>query len=70
MPINGYVEGNGPTASQSGGGGYYQLFIAATLAACKVKIFAAGGGELGSGAYPAAVLTDIVSLISTWRKFQ
>jgi hypothetical protein len=73
LPINAFVEGNGLGTSQSAGGGYYQFGIGAALNACKLKIFAAGGAELGSGAYAStnvAVLNDVVNLTVVWRKFQ
>lgn len=76
-PFSGYVEGNGDNSSQGGNGGYYTLSlynanpaVANALTANKVRVWSAGGGELGSGAYPAAVLRDAVTLNLIWRKFQ
>jgi len=76
-PFTAYVEGNGDATSQGGSGGYYDISlfngnppVANALTGAKVRVWAAGGGELASGAYPAAVLRDAVTLCVTWRKFQ
>lgn len=60
----------GPAGSQSAGGGYYAVvapngdtpLTQADLANLKLKIFSSGGAELGAGAYPAAVMNDVVLL--------
>lgn len=74
-PEAGYIEGNGDSASQGGSGGYYTLSLfngnpAApnALNANKVRVWNAAGSELGTGAYPAAVLRDAVTLTLTWKK--
>jgi hypothetical protein len=68
--LNVVVESNGPSGSQGFGGGYYFFSKGTTLANGKLLIFASGGSQLGAGAYPSAVTTDVVSLVCTWRKFQ
>jgi hypothetical protein len=70
LPISMFAEGNGPTASQQGGGGYYAVLAGTTLANNKLKIFSSGGSEIGAGAYPAAVTTDVVTLQILWRKLR
>jgi hypothetical protein len=67
--ITAFAEGNGPTASQQGGGGYYATLAGASPSTWKIKVFSSGGAEIGAGAYPAAVTTDIVYLQVIWRKF-
>lgn len=67
--ISAFAEGNGPSTSQQGGGGYYAVLAGATPSTWKLKIFNAAGGELAAGAYPAAVTTDIVVLQVLWRKY-
>ena len=71
LPIGVTIEGNGLGTSQTAGGGYYDFGIGATLGTCKLKIFSAGGAELGSGPYATtnvAVLNDVVTLEIAWRK--
>lgn len=70
LPIAAFVEGNGPSTSQQGGGGYYVWIAGAALTNNKVKIFSSGGAELAAGAYPAAVTTDVVTLQIIWRKLR
>jgi len=36
----------------------------------KVKIYAAGGSELAAGAYPAAILNDVIAFAGVYAKLQ
>jgi hypothetical protein len=54
--------------SQNGNNGYYVPIQGTTLNNWKLKAFAGGGAELGTGAYPTTVTTDIVQLSITARK--
>lgn len=62
-------ESNGPSTSFCGGGGYLQFAKGATINANKMKVFAAGGSEQGSGSYSSIGLTtDVITLTITWKK--
>lgn len=62
---------NGPIGSFSEGGGYLQIQKGSTISNGRVKFFAPGGAEIGSGTYAGANLTqDVVQLTITWRKLQ
>ena len=56
--------------SQNGNAGYYVPVQGTALNNWKLKAFTGGGTELGAGAYPASVTTDIVQLTITARKLQ
>jgi hypothetical protein len=50
---------------------YNYAFIQGTaLNNNKVKIYAAGGTELAAGAYPSAILNDIIAFSAVYPKFQ
>jgi hypothetical protein len=68
LPLQITYEANGLGTSQSAAGGYYQIGAGNALNNSKVKIFASGGAELGTGGYPVAVTSDVVTLVITWRK--
>ena len=72
--LNAYVDGNGTGTQQSAAGGYYAVLgnqaAGTALNAFKVKIFGAGGAELGAGAYPVAVTGDYAVLQLQFRKMQ
>jgi hypothetical protein len=54
--------------SQNGNPGYYVPVIGTAMNNWKLKCFVAGGAEVGAGAYPAGVTTDVVQLSVTGRK--
>jgi hypothetical protein len=56
--------------SQNGNGGYYVPVAGTTLSNWKLKAFTGGGTEVGAGAYPASVTTDVVQITITARKLQ
>lgn len=50
---------------------YNYVFITGTaLNNNKVRIYAAGGTELASGAYPSAILNDIIAFSAVYPKLQ
>jgi len=48
----------------------YAFIQGAALNSCKVKIYAAGGTELASGAYPSAITSDIIAFSAVYLKLQ
>ena len=48
----------------------YAFIVGTALNNNKVKIYAAGGSELASGAYPAAILNDIIAFSAVYPKLQ
>lgn len=62
------LEPQGPATGFAGVGGYYVVIPGTTLANWKIKLFTAGGAELGAGAYPASVTTDVVQANILARK--
>jgi len=62
---------NGGTGSFSKSGGYCEIEIGPTLATCKIKFFSAGGTELGTQTYAAALINlaaENIGISITWRK--
>ena len=69
VPLSVFVEGNGPTTAWAGLGGYFTASQnAAALNTWKIRVWQPGGSELGSGAYPATVLADVITVQAIWRK--
>ena len=54
--------------SQNGNAGYYVAVQGTALNNWKLKAFTGGGAEIGAGAYPASVTSDVVQLTITARK--
>jgi len=54
--------------SQNGNSGYYIPVQGSALNNWKLKAFAGGGTEVGAGAYPGSVTSDVVQLSITARK--
>ena len=48
----------------------YAFIVGTALNNNKVKIYAAGGSELSSGAYPSAILNDIIAFSAVYPKLQ
>ena len=48
----------------------YAFIQGAALNSCKVKIYAAGGSELGAGAYPAGITSDVIAFSAVYPKLQ
>jgi hypothetical protein len=62
---------NGGAGSFTKGGGYCQIEIGNALNNCKIKFFAAGGAEIGTQTYAAALINlpaENIGLTVTWRK--
>jgi hypothetical protein len=62
---------NGGVGSFSKGGGYCQIEIGNALNNCKVKFFAAGGAEIGTQTYAAALIgiaAENIGISILWRK--
>jgi hypothetical protein len=58
-------------ATIQGQSGYNYVFVPGTaLNNNKVKIYTSGQTELASGAYPAAIVNDIVSLQAAFKRLQ
>lgn len=69
LPLSLFAEGNGPSTAWAGLGGYYTISQnAAALNGYRIRVWQPGGSELGSGAYPATILADSVTLQILWRK--
>jgi hypothetical protein len=54
--------------SQNGNNGYYVAVAGSALNNWKLKAFSGGGIQIGAGANPASVTTDVVQLAITARK--
>jgi hypothetical protein len=54
--------------SQNGNAGYYVAVAGSAMNNWKLKCFTGGGTEVGAGAYPGSVTTDVVQLAVTARK--
>ena len=54
--------------SQNGNSGYYVAVAGSAQNNWKLKAFTGGGAEIGAGAYPASVTSDVVQLAVTARK--
>lgn len=68
-PLSLFAEGNGPTTAWFGIGGYATISQnGSALNTYRIRFWQAGGGELGSGAYPATILADVITLQAQWRK--
>ena len=48
----------------------YSFIVGTALNNNKVKIYAAGGTELASGAYPSAILNDVIAFSAVYPKLQ
>jgi hypothetical protein len=48
----------------------YAFIVGTALNTNKVKIYVAGGTELASGAYPAAILNDVIAFSAVYPKLQ
>lgn len=56
--------------SQNGNAGYYVPVQGNALNNWKVKCFLGGGTEVGAGAYPASVTTDVIAFQAQFKRLQ
>jgi len=56
--------------SQNGNAGYYVPVQGSALNNWKLKCFLPGGTEVGAGAYPASVTSDIVTFQAQFKRLQ
>ena len=57
-------------SSQNGSAGYYVAVQGSALNNWKVKCFLGGGTEVGAGAYPSSVTSDIVTFEAQFLRLQ